>query len=368
MGAAFSGLVSLEELVITSLSCYNVSTTSSLRSRTEKDNSGLPSFLSERIAAPDPNLPELRDLRKLVRRLPCLHCIRWTGRGGKGEWHFSKRSNLVDVEFIHSAVLMRATWDECQHRPPYSAFEEPATPGTNVLELPATPSSLRSREITSPSQAAPTTGSSRRTAQTSVPSSPRTPASVRSRQSGSSAVIPSSTERATGLGLDIKIKQTPWVGNSFEEVPNTPYDRRPHGRVFSNPNGSVPRGTPSGSSTTSPQIMKDSGRENRDNSVPIERSASGSKSRSLGTEAHLHGHVDAGTKGNPTSGHQIAAPGIPNSAQKTSKLQDAARSTSTSILPSQAQVDDRIKMSGDTDSSPVKADVSGRRGKKSGKK
>ncbi|KAK4687179.1 hypothetical protein P7C73_g2936, partial [Tremellales sp. Uapishka_1] len=135
----FAGVPHLEHLSITSSPIYNtaaptIKSDSPSQSHYSMD---LPPYLAERVAVLDPTLPEVRDFRKFVRRLPLLHKLEWVGRGGKGEWCFSKskKTALVKVEFVHSAVLHQKTWEECQLHPTAPVFAEPDTDG-RVLEVP----------------------------------------------------------------------------------------------------------------------------------------------------------------------------------------------------------------------------------------
>jgi len=152
MGNAFSGLSKLERLIATSPAKHNTACgPSTARTRTrsypDQDLGDLPRFLADHIDMVDPSLPDVRDLRKFVRRLPRLRSMLWTGRGGKGEWHFSKRSTLVGVEFVHSAVLTRDTWDECQRPAPTFEFEDVDEAATTVLETATPPFSPDSNEF-----------------------------------------------------------------------------------------------------------------------------------------------------------------------------------------------------------------------------
>lgn len=72
----------------------------------------LPAFLAERIAEYDPSLPDIRDIRKFARPLPRFRSLVWTGRGGKGEWHFLEKATTVNVESTHSAVISQTVWEQ----------------------------------------------------------------------------------------------------------------------------------------------------------------------------------------------------------------------------------------------------------------
>ncbi|OCF33899.1 hypothetical protein I316_04241 [Kwoniella heveanensis BCC8398] len=83
-------------------------------------DSDLPQRLHDKINAPDPNLPDIKELRKLAGRLPRLLQLVWTGPGGRGHWTFNRKpkSSLIGVSFVHSAVKTRDIWERCQESAP----------------------------------------------------------------------------------------------------------------------------------------------------------------------------------------------------------------------------------------------------------
>lgn len=113
------------------------------------NGSGLPLFLAEKVAESDPTLVEVRDLRKFARRLPEFRVLRWIGRQGKGEWRFtnSKKTSLSPVDFVHSAVLTKEVWHECQLKPPSFEFEDNITNSPQQLQIPVSPERLPSSEF-----------------------------------------------------------------------------------------------------------------------------------------------------------------------------------------------------------------------------
>ena len=140
MSTNFSSLVSLRALVFTSRPEYNnalISPTSTKGSPEEVEPE-IPRFLSERIREVDPALPDIREMRKLARRLPKLRSITWTGRGGKGEWQFSRHTSAVKVNFVHAAVSTQDLWSKYQTPTPKYEFEEVSST-IPPLELPMTP-------------------------------------------------------------------------------------------------------------------------------------------------------------------------------------------------------------------------------------
>jgi hypothetical protein len=129
MTTAFAHTPNLEILTITSPPSYNTAALTKAKKGIPPPfniPSDMPPCLVKQLQVFDPSLPEVRDLRKFVKRLPHLRTIKWVGRGGKGEWRFTapallpggKRSTLVGVEMIHAAVLHRGVWERCQEVPP----------------------------------------------------------------------------------------------------------------------------------------------------------------------------------------------------------------------------------------------------------
>ena len=163
---------------------------------------GLPPFLADRLRIPDTTLPEVRDLRKFVRRLPGLRTIRWTGRGGKGDWLLSKKSTLVGVEFIHSALLTRDIWEQCQHSAPSLHLEDVAPSLENILELPSTPCSADLSDVPSLTRTPTTSSSSRWGAQTPASQSPLSSGTNR-RQSLPTRTAPMPSKNWDDVAVDI---------------------------------------------------------------------------------------------------------------------------------------------------------------------
>src|SRR5271167_722530 len=131
MNTAFSTSTSLERLVVTSRPEYNPATSSAkCKSPAEHSNAqridALPADLARRMTEPDGTIPDSRELRKLVRRLPALHTVEWIGRGGKGVWKFDRQGTKVNVGFTHSAVRTARVWEASQRTPPSLTFVEPA--------------------------------------------------------------------------------------------------------------------------------------------------------------------------------------------------------------------------------------------------
>ncbi|RSH92769.1 hypothetical protein EHS25_008215 [Saitozyma podzolica] len=130
MNTAFSASTSLERLVVTSRPEYNPAASSAKCKSPayhlhSEDLDALPSALARRMAEPDGTIPDPRELRKFVRRLPALHAVEWIGRGGKGVWQFDKQGTKVNVRFTHSAVRTASVWEEAQRTPPTLTFVEP---------------------------------------------------------------------------------------------------------------------------------------------------------------------------------------------------------------------------------------------------
>lgn len=139
MAHTFSGSVNLEEVVVSSPQSQNTaSPTGPIAGRSGTVSPGPPVSLSDRITTTDGDLPEPRELRKFVRRLPRLRCLRWTGRGGRGEWHFSKKSTLV----ANSFTLRFSHWDIGTNVNISRLLTTPMKeldPAAKILELPRTP-------------------------------------------------------------------------------------------------------------------------------------------------------------------------------------------------------------------------------------
>ena len=137
LSTAFAGVQQLQQLDLTCPPEYQSHAGIPKPCGTPEELASLPMVISTHLAAGDCSLPDTRDLRKFVRRLPRLGIITWTGRDGKGAWFFSKRSptsSLVNVSFVHTAVSSLATWNACQHDAPDFAYDEQAV--ARLLEVP----------------------------------------------------------------------------------------------------------------------------------------------------------------------------------------------------------------------------------------
>lgn len=124
----------MEEMVFTSLPRYNLDNAPT-KPRNDTTLDDLPPLLAEKAREPDSAIPDNKDLRKFVRRMPKLRTIKWTGRGGKGEWHFVKKTTLVNVSFTSSIYLTLDTWWQSQLDPPFFNYEEPESTSRTLLEL-----------------------------------------------------------------------------------------------------------------------------------------------------------------------------------------------------------------------------------------
>lgn len=172
MTTAFGNVPDLAELNITTDPM--LATPAGIKAKPTKkkslEASDLPTFLSEKVAESDPTLVEVRDLRKFARRLPEFRVLRWIGRQGKGEWRFtnSKKTTLSPVDFVHSAVLTKNIWTECQLAPPSFEFEDDIVSSPQQLQIPVSPERLPLSEF--PALSRTTTASS-----VSLSQSPTTP-------------------------------------------------------------------------------------------------------------------------------------------------------------------------------------------------
>ncbi|WVQ62046.1 uncharacterized protein L199_000180 [Kwoniella botswanensis] len=105
---------------------------------------GFPTVLRDQILESDPHLPDPRDLKRFSRRLPNLTTLAWVGKGGRGEWHFTRKSapsSIVNIDFIHSAVKTKDIWQQCQKAPPPLYGDVIENPSSGVsLEIPSLPS------------------------------------------------------------------------------------------------------------------------------------------------------------------------------------------------------------------------------------
>lgn len=171
MQPTFASACEMEEMVFSSQPKYNVGNVPT-KSKIDITDLDLPDLLVDKLREPDPSIPDPKDLRKFVRRMPRLRKIKWTGRGGKGEWSFSKKTTLVNVSFTHAVVSSLDTWWRSQLEPPFFEYEEPAPTSKTVLEI--APPTTASTPIVAdyPSLSRSSTSSSFRMPQT--PSSPAT--------------------------------------------------------------------------------------------------------------------------------------------------------------------------------------------------
>ena len=137
MTTAFSASPDLQLLEVVSAPEHQSIAGPAKTCATPEELARLPPPLAQVLAEGDSTLPDIRDLRKLVRRLPRLKRIVWTGRGGKGAWSFSKKSTssiLVNVTSLHAAISTLPTWHACQLVRPSFAYED--EPHGRVLEIP----------------------------------------------------------------------------------------------------------------------------------------------------------------------------------------------------------------------------------------
>jgi hypothetical protein len=96
-------------------------------SRTPTEDYHLPPDLSMVLHALDPAVPLVKDIRKLVRRLPRLREINWEGRGGKGTWFVARtddRKGGNDIWFEHAVIRTLDIWREAQGKAPVWDFPE----------------------------------------------------------------------------------------------------------------------------------------------------------------------------------------------------------------------------------------------------
>jgi len=137
MQPTFASVCEMEEMVFTSLPRYNLD---NAPTKPKHDTIGddLPPILADKAREPDSAIPDNKDLRKFVRRMPKLRTMKWTGRGGKGEWHFIKKTTLVNVSFTSSIYSTLNTWWQSQLEGPFMNYEEPEPTSRTLLEL-ATP-------------------------------------------------------------------------------------------------------------------------------------------------------------------------------------------------------------------------------------
>lgn len=168
MQPTFASACEMEEMVFSSQPKYNVGNVPT-KAKIDISDLELPDLLVDKLREPDPSIPDPKDLRKFVRRMPRLRKIKWTGRGGKGEWTFSKKTTLVNVSYTHSVVSSLDSWWKSQLEPPFFEYEEPTPTSKTVLEL-APPAIASSPMADYPSLSRSSTCSSFKMPQT--PSSP----------------------------------------------------------------------------------------------------------------------------------------------------------------------------------------------------
>jgi hypothetical protein len=147
MQPTFASVCEMEEMVLTSLPRYNLD---NAPTKPKHDTIGddLPPILAEKAREPDSAIPDNKDLRKFVRRMPKLRTMKWTGRGGKGEWHFNKKTTLVNVSFTSSIYSTLDTWWQSQLEGPFLNYEEPEPTSRTLLELaPAIPVTIASSPV-----------------------------------------------------------------------------------------------------------------------------------------------------------------------------------------------------------------------------
>jgi hypothetical protein len=113
--------------------------------------------------------------------MPRLRRIKWTGRGGKGEWTFSKKTTLVNVCFTHAAVSLLDTWWKSQLDPPFFEYEEPEPTSRTILEIGSPTSTASGTGVTSGAEY-PALSLSRSSTSSSfrMPQTPSSPATSRS--------------------------------------------------------------------------------------------------------------------------------------------------------------------------------------------
>jgi len=137
MQPTFASVCEMEEMVFTSLPRYNLDNTPT-RPKHDTISDGLPPILADKAREPDSAIPDNKEVRKFVRRMPKLRTLKWTGRGGRGEWHFIKKTTLVNVSFTSSIYSTLDTWWQSQLKGPFLNYDEPEPTSRTLLEL-ATP-------------------------------------------------------------------------------------------------------------------------------------------------------------------------------------------------------------------------------------
>jgi hypothetical protein len=161
----------------------------------------LPAQIATRLAQGDPCLPDIKDLRRFGKKLPRLVSLRWVGRGGKGEWRFSKKSTMTKVAFVHSAISTLPIWTESQISRPIVAYEDDDVTGVRVLEVPSPVTPILNSDF--PSLSKKTTRASSST-QITLPISPISPVSTPGcsrRESETPSKLPDISLWQSGLGI-----------------------------------------------------------------------------------------------------------------------------------------------------------------------
>jgi len=147
MQPTFASVCEMEEMIFTSLPRYNLDNAPT-KPKHDTMIDDLPPLLAEKAREPDSAIPDNKDLRKFVRRMPKLRTMKWTGRGGKGEWHFNKKTTLVNVSFTSSIYSTFDTWWQSQLEGPFLNYEEPEPTSRTLLELaPAIPITIASSPV-----------------------------------------------------------------------------------------------------------------------------------------------------------------------------------------------------------------------------
>ncbi|WVQ97594.1 hypothetical protein IAU59_004708 [Kwoniella sp. CBS 9459] len=148
----------LEKLVLTTDPVSHPSTQSIIKNRTpylDLADSDVPEALLDKVMKPDPNLPDIKDLRKLAGRLPHLFQLVSTGSGGRGCWTFNRKpkSSLIGVSFVHSAVITQDLWEQCHEPAPIYDYSDVIETRPSITGL----GLETSAKIYSPSNSVPST-------------------------------------------------------------------------------------------------------------------------------------------------------------------------------------------------------------------
>lgn len=190
MQTTFAGSADMTTMNITSAPKYNLEVAPA-KSKPEYTVPDMPPYLASKLQDPDPSIPDTKDVRKFARRMPKLRSLQWTGRGGKGEWTFEKKTTLVSVFFKHSAVFTQRIWEICQLDPPFFEYKEPESTKPTLLQMPPPPASVLSSpiaELPSATRSGPSgsgAGAHRPSNNPSSPNHPRSSSFTHSRSYGS---------------------------------------------------------------------------------------------------------------------------------------------------------------------------------------